>query len=107
MFSYDLDKDPSLSDVVKKEIKQKALGAYPEHKVTLYGTLPGASEPNIVDDNFRSRKGYIEGYAQCYKDYTYSLQKKMEEIREKQVAYDMPAPEEVQKIVNEHFWDML
>ena len=48
--------------------KEKALKAYPEHKITVWGPLPGASKPNEIDDNLPYRTGYIRGYDQAKED---------------------------------------
>jgi len=47
---------------------QRALEAYPQNEVIVYGPLPGANEPNRIDDNLKYRIGYIEGYNQAEKD---------------------------------------
>lgn len=48
--------------------EQRALEAYPQNEVIVYGPLPGANEPNKIDDNLKYRIGYIEGYEQADKD---------------------------------------
>lgn len=48
--------------------EERALEAYPKNEITVYGPLPGASEPNRIDDNLKYRIGYMEGYNQAEKD---------------------------------------
>ena len=48
--------------------EKMALKAYPENIKELWGPLPGADRPSIVDDNLPYRKGYTEGYKQAEKD---------------------------------------
>ena len=48
--------------------EEKALEAYPENIKELWGPLPGAEKPSIVDDNLPYRTGFIEGYEQAMKD---------------------------------------
>ena len=47
---------------------QRALEAYPQNEIIVYGPLPGANEPNRIDDNLKYRIGYAEGYEQAEKD---------------------------------------
>ena len=48
--------------------EERALEAYPQNEVIVYGPLPGANEPNRIDDNLKYRIGYVEGYSQAEKD---------------------------------------
>lgn len=48
--------------------EERALEAYPQNEVIVYGPLPGANEPNRIDDNLKYRIGYAEGYEQAKKD---------------------------------------
>ena len=48
--------------------EERALEAYPQNEVIVYGPLPGANEPNRIDDNLKYRIGYAEGYEQAEKD---------------------------------------
>lgn len=48
--------------------EERALEAYPQNEVIVYGPFPGANEPNRIDDNLKYRIGYIEGYEQAEKD---------------------------------------
>lgn len=53
---------------MSKKAEERALEAYPQNEVIVYGPLPGANEPNRIDDNLKYRIGYIEGYNQAEKD---------------------------------------
>ena len=77
MEDYNIDEDHSLTDIIKKEIKQRALEAYPVHM----SEYSDSCKP--YDANESDRLVFIEGYAQCYKDYTYSLQREMELVRDR------------------------
>ena len=48
--------------------EQKALKAYPENAKEVWGPLPGASKPCIIDDNLKYRVGYVEGYNEAITD---------------------------------------
>lgn len=54
--------------------EERALEAYPQNEVIVYGPLPGANEPNRIDDNLKYRIGYAEGYEQAEKDLTFIAQ---------------------------------
>lgn len=53
---------------MSKRAEERALEAYPQNEIIVYGPLPGANEPNRIDDNLKYRIGYIEGYEQAEKD---------------------------------------
>ena len=56
---------------MSKIAEQKALEAYPEHRVTRYGPLyayDGTDTPSEYDENIVTRKAFIEGYDQALCD---------------------------------------
>ena len=53
---------------MSKRAEQKALEAYPENTVIVYGPYP-TIEPSQIDDNKCYRIGFINGYVQAEKDF--------------------------------------
>ena len=57
---------------MSKISEQKALEAYPEHRVTRYGPLyayDGTDTPSEYDENIITRKAFIESYDQAMQDF--------------------------------------
>ena len=54
---------------MSKRAEQKALEAYPEKTVIVYGPYP-TTEHSQIDDNKCYRDGFIKGYEQAEKDFT-------------------------------------
>lgn len=52
---------------MSKRAEQRALEAYPENAVIVYGPYP-TTEPCQIDDNKCYRDGFIKGYEQAEKD---------------------------------------
>lgn len=53
---------------MSKIVEEAALKAYPEEITTVYGPLPGASAPCIIDSNRPYRIGFKRGYEAAEKD---------------------------------------